>query len=152
MKNPIKSVGDFIRNLVADVFDFAERYADEAVLVTQTVKDFVEGNADRLDAIVKATDTDKDDKALALVRSKLPEVARAVADSESILTGSETDEEALEKFTQLLKANKHEGRVRFYIDIAARLLISILGKKFPYWLAVTVTQRAFGKLFKNAED
>jgi hypothetical protein len=150
MKNLIKKIGEFLNRLLSTLAGLALEYADEAVLVTEEIKNFVEQNGEHLDAAVLATKTKKDDKILALVKDKLPGVVRVISETEFILRGSETDEEVLAKFYDRLRLTPKDGRVKFYVDLAARLLIAVVGKKLPYWLAVLITQKAFGKIFKNA--
>lgn len=149
-KKLLNSVGAWLKRAVSNTVDFAEDYAPQAVIITNEVKAFVEKHGDQLDKLTKLTTSKKDDEALAKVRAKLPEAARVVVDAKGILDGSEDDVEVLAKFAELVKGTKEEGRASFYIDLAAGLLIAVVGDKLPKWLAVTLTQVAFGRVFKKA--
>lgn len=150
MKIRLAKITDWIKDLIEDLFDVAEKYADEAVLVTQWIKGKIEENDESLEDLVAKTKTKLDDKGLALAKAKLPEVARRLAEVEGILAGTETDEEAMAAFMDLLKNSSKGARVKFWIRIPAEILLAIVSKKLPGWLAVMLTQKAFGVLFGKA--
>lgn len=149
IKKILNQIGAWLKRAVANTVDFAEDFAPQAVLITNEVKDFVEKHGDRLEELTKLTESTKDDEALAKVRAKLPEAAKLVVDAKGILDGTEDDAEILAKFAELIKGTKPDGRAAFYIDLAANLLIAVVGNKLPKWLAVTLTQVAFGRIFKK---
>jgi len=148
MKNTFEKIAAFLRKLLGKLFDVADRYADEAVLATEWLQGYIEKNEGKLRAITERTKTKKDDRALELVLAKLPEALKGVKEVQDILDGTETDEEILDKVRERISLNGATEKRRFYTDVAAGLLISVVSKKIPDWLAVMLTQWAFGRIFK----
>lgn len=153
MKKLMKSIGTWLRALVSKTFEAAEDLAEPAVLLTNEIKFFVEKNGEQLERLVALTDTKKDDKFLALVRSKLPEVAENVIRVRGILDNGDDDETILLKFAELIKGTKIDDRGIFYAEIASTLLSvafkAVTGKPLPGWVSFLLTQLAFGRLSKK---
>jgi len=153
MKKLLRSIGTWLRALVSKTFDVAEDLAEPAVLLTNEIKVFVEQNGDQLERLVSLTETKKDDKFLALIRAKLPEVAENVVRVRGILDEDDDDETILLKFAGLIKGTKIEDRGNFYAEIATGLLATafkaLTGKPLPGWVSFVLTQLAFGRLAKT---
>jgi len=153
MKKLLRSIGTWLRALVSKTFDVAEDLAEPAVLLTNEIKLFVEQNGDQLERLAALTETEKDDKFLALVRAKLPEVAESVIRVRGVLQNGDDDETVMLKFAELIKGTKIDDRGNFYAEIAAALLAAafkaLTGKPLPGWVSFVLTQLAFGRLAKT---
>lgn len=148
MKHVFEKLGEFIKRMLGKLFDVADRYSDEVVTAVEWLQSHIENNEEKLRQLTDKTKSKLDDKALELALSKLPEVLKGIKEVDGILDGSETDEEVLDKVREKVKLESKTDKRRFYTDVAAGLLMAVVSKKIPDWLAVVLTQWAFGRLFK----
>lgn len=74
LKNVLKDVGQWISRLFKKLLPAVKRAVDTAVKVTSAIKDFDTTNSGVVDIITKIIPGDTDDKVVAKVREKLPEV------------------------------------------------------------------------------
>jgi tRNA U55 pseudouridine synthase TruB len=147
MKELLRKIGNFIRTIVSDIYEIAEEKAPLAVLATQKVKDFIEKNQVGLEALVKKTESTKDDEALDAILKYLPVVSKKILVADGFISENESELIAAEKLLILLRDTHKEGRIKYWIVLAAEMLLAILGRKLPLNVLVMATQAAFAKLF-----
>ncbi len=147
MRELLKKIGDFIRRLVKDIYSIAEENSPKAVKATQAIKEWVETREGTLQDLVARTQTTKDDEALEIILKYLPQVSKKVMVADGFISEQEDEVEAANKLLIMLRDQYKEGRVKYWIILAAEFLMAIIGKRFPFNAAVLLTQQAFSKLF-----
>jgi hypothetical protein len=148
MKNFLRKIADFIRNLFGDLIDILERNAPLAVRVVQILKNGIESHGATIEQLLARTETTKDDEAYEIIKLKLPKLARELAIIDGLADESMSDEQAYQVYIDYLLSKQKEGRAKEYIFLAAQLLGMIIGRKAPIDLLVMITQKAYRIIFK----
>lgn len=149
MKKLLKKIGDFIRRIVSDIYEIAEEKAPLAVMAVQKIKEFIENNQGGFESFVSKTTTTKDDEILNAILKYLPAVSKKVLMADGFISENENEVMAMEQLIRVLRNKSRDGRVKYWILLAAEMLMAILGKKVPYNILVMLTQAAFAKIFSK---
>lgn len=147
MKELIRKIGNFLKKLVSDVYELAEDNAPKAVIAVQRIKEWVETREGTLEELTRKTETTKDDQALELILQHLPKVAHKVMLADGFIKETENEYEAADKLLLILRDSAKQGRVKYWIVLAAEFLLAILNRNFPKYAAVLLTQQAFARIF-----
>lgn len=149
--NKINHLFSWIRNtvlkVVTDIFDLVEEKGPEAVKLAQLIKNKIEKHDREINWITDLTESTKDDKAHAFIKGKLPMVVHELAVIEGLVDKDTSHEVAAKYYAQYIMSKQKEGRAKEWVDLAARILIAIIGKKIPLDIAIMATQRFYRILF-----
>lgn len=144
-KGLIKSITGFLKKVIGILYSAADKHADSVVLAIEWVQGILEGNEEKARKIVESTKNKFDDKVLNLAIKELPEVLKESKEVQVLLDGTETEEQFWQKVKGKIVLDSVEKR-KFYTDLAASLLVKFV--KVPHWIALIITQFAFGRIFK----
>lgn len=147
MKNLLKRIGDFLRNLIEDVVDIVEAKAPKAVQIVQKVKEAIEEHDGNIEWILEKTATEQDDEAFIIVKEKLPVVAKELAAIEGLVAEGATTEEALAAYLEYIASKTKKARAKEYILLSAMLLQALITKKLPLEILIVATQKAYHLIF-----
>jgi len=145
-KGLIKSITAFLQKIVGVLYREADKRADSVVLAIEWLQGVLEGNEEKAKEAVSKTKNKVDDTILKVTINYLPSILKGVKEVDGLVNGSEDSEELFEKLKGKVILEATEKR-KFYTDLAATLLIKFV--PVPYWVAVILTQFAFGKIFKS---
>lgn len=147
MKNLLKRIGDFLRNLIEDVVEVVEAKAPKAVQVVQKVKEAIEEHNGNIEWILEKTATEQDDEAFIIVKEKLPIVAKELAAIEGLVDENATTEEAIAAYMEYIASKTKKARAKEYILLSATLLQALITKKLPLEVLIISTQKAYHLIF-----
>jgi len=147
MKKLLQWIGNAIRSIVTDIHELIEINAPAAVKLTEKVKEAIEKHNGSIEWILDQTATEQDNKVYEFVQAKLPLILKEIAIIDGLVQSHHTTEEAFRIYSQWILSKQKEGRAKEWANIAAKILIAIVGRKFPTDLAIMATQRAFHILF-----
>ena len=145
-KGFIKSITNFIQKIIGALYKVADKHADGVVLAIEWLQGVIEGNEAKATEVVKKTKTKLDDQILKAAIEELPGLLKNVKEVQVLVDGTETPEEFWEKVRGKITLEANEKR-KFYTDLAASLLMKFV--KVPDWIAIIITQFAFGRIFKT---
>jgi len=147
MKNLLKKIGNFLRNLIGDVVDIVETKAPKAVQIVQKIKEAIELHQGSIEWILEKTATEQDDEAFIIIKEKLPVVAKELAAIEGLVGEEASTEEALAIYFEYIASKTKKARAKEYILLSAILLQALITKKLPLEILIVATQKAYHLLF-----
>lgn len=147
MKKLFQWIRNAILSVVSDVFEIVEEKGPEAVQIAQQIKKAIEENDGTIHWITQLTASSKDDQFVAWVKAKLPGIVKEIAMVDGLVTDKVDPEVAARIYGNYILTKTKEGRAKEWADLAARILIAIIGKKVPMDIAIMVTQKFYRILF-----
>jgi hypothetical protein len=150
MKNLLKKIGNFLRNLIEDVVDVVEAKAPKAVQVVQKVKEAIEEHGGNIEWVLEKTATEQDDEAFVIIKEKLPIVAKELATIEGLVGNEASTEEALAAYMEYIASKTKAARAKEFVILAAMILQAIITKKLPLEILIIATQKAYHLVFGKA--
>lgn len=136
-----------VLKIVTDIFDLVEEKGPEAVRLSQKVKQAIENHDPKINWLVSLTRTEKDDQAYAFFKVKLPVLVHEIAVVDGLVHPDTSPEVAARVYAEFILNKQKEGRAKEWVNLAAKILIAIIGKKIPTDIAIMATQRFYRKLF-----
>jgi hypothetical protein len=147
MRKLLEWIGNAIRSIVRDVHEVIELRAPLAVNITEKVKDAIERHDSTIEYLLDRTATEKDNQAYDFIKSNLPALVREIAILDGLASENDSHEKAWAAYSNYILGKKKEGRAKEWANLAAKILLAIINKKFPFELAVMATQKAFHLIF-----
>jgi hypothetical protein len=147
MKKLFEKIGNFLRNVFADISEQLEEKAPLAVRVVNYVKEGIEDHGGSIEWILDKTVTQKDNDAYDFIKDKLPHLIKEL----TILDGLAGDEtplaETWQTYVEYISMKMKDGRAKDWIFLAGDILGFIINRKAPIAGLIIATQKAFHLLF-----
>lgn len=147
MKNLLKKIGDFLKNLIEDVVDIVETKSPVAVRIVQRLKEAIEFHQGSIDWVLEKTAIEQDNEAFKIVKEKLPAVAKELAVIEGLVGDSIAPEDALPIYMEYVASKAKKARAKEFVLLAALILQAIITKKLPLEILIVATQKAYHLIF-----
>jgi hypothetical protein len=147
MKELFGKIVVWVRGVLGTLLDHFKGVAKVAVEVTTKLKFIVESEA--LDVAVDLIPGDVDNKILDKVRVVLPQVIKRVSLVAGIVSESDSNSEAIQKFIAHLRTLNPEGRKAFWVTFAAEMNIALTDGKLTFAEAVILTQLSYTEFVKS---
>jgi len=145
MKNFIKKVTGFLKNLFTDLFEELKKNSFLAVKITDKLKEMVESPV--LDFVVdNLIKGEVDNFILEKLRVILPEVAFKIAVVHGIMQESDSSSESIAKLVEYLKGLNPNARVAFWVLFSGELNLSLADGKINLAEAFALAQLAYNEL------
>ena len=136
-----------VLKIVTDIFDLVEEKGPEAVKLAQKVKQAIEDHDPKVNWLLTLTENEKDDQTYAFIKVKLPVLIHELTVLDGLVHPDTSPEVAARVYADFILNKQKEGRAKEWVNLAAKILIAILGKKIPMDIAIMATQRFYRKLF-----
>lgn len=149
MKNLLKWIGDVIRTLVTDIHKIVEEKAPLAVQYTEIIKEGIEKHEGSIEWVLSQIKFEMGDQAYQVAKEKLPLVIVELTKIDGLIEGEVAPDVAFKIYSEYILSKLKEGRGKEWANVAAKIIVALVGKKFPTDLAIMATQRAYHLLFGN---
>ena len=145
MKNLIKKLTVFLKNLFADIFEELKKNSFLAVQITDKLKELVESPVLDLvvDFLIKG---ETDNVILQKLRVILPEVAFKIAVVHGIMQESDSSSESIAKLVEYLKGLNPNARVAFWVLFSGELNLALADGKINLAESFALAQLAYNEL------
>jgi hypothetical protein len=147
MKNLFQQILNWVKSTLGNLLEHFKGVAKIAVEITTKLKFIVESEA--LDVVVDLIPGDLDNKILDKIRIILPQVIKRVSLVAGIVSESDSNSEAIQKFIAHLRSLNPEGRKAFWVTFAAEMNIALSDGKLTFAEAVILTQLTYTELIKK---
>jgi hypothetical protein len=149
MKNLLKWIADVIRNLVTDIYKIVEEKAPLAVKYTEIIKEGIEKHEGSIEWVLSQIKFEMGEQAYQIAKEKLPIVIAELVKIDGLIEDEVDPDVAFKIYAQYVLSKLKDGRGKEWANIAAKIVVALVGKKFPTDLAIMATQRAYHLLFGN---
>lgn len=147
MKNLFQQILNWVKSTLGNLLEHFKGVAKIAVEITTKLKFIVESEV--LDVVVDLIPGDLDNKILDKIRIILPQVIKRVSLVAGIVSESDSNSEAIQKFIAHLRSLNPEGRKAFWVTFAAEMNIALSDGKLTFAEAVILTQLTYTELIKK---
>jgi len=147
MKNLFQQILNWVKGTLGNLLEHFKGVAKIAVEITTKLKFIVESEA--LDVAVDLIPGNLDNKILDKIRIILPQVIKRVSLVAGIVSESDSNSEAIQKFIAHLRSLNPEGRKAFWVTFAAEMNIALSDGKLTFAEAVILTQLTYTELIKK---
>lgn len=147
MKNLFQQIVLWVKGVLGGLLDHFKVSAKVAVDITTKLKAIVESEV--LDIIVDLIPGELDNKILDKVREILPKVVKKVAIGSGIVSESDSNSEAIQKFIDHLRSLNPDGRKAFWVTFAAELNVALSDGKLTFAEALILTQLTYTEFVKK---
>lgn len=147
MKNLFQQIVVWVKGVLGTLLDHFKSSAIIAVDITTKLRLIVESEV--LDVAVDLIPGDLDNKILDKVRLVLPLVIKRVSLAAGIVSESDTNSEAIQKFIDHLRSLNPEGRKAFWVTFAAEMNMALADGKLNFAEAVILTQLTYTEFVKS---
>lgn len=147
MKNLFQQIVLWVKGVLGNLLDHFKVGAKVAVDITAKLKAIVESEV--LDIVVDLIPGELDNKILDKVREILPLVIKKIAIGSGIVSESDSNSEAIQKFIEHLRSLNPDGRKAFWVTFAAELNVALSDGKLTFAEGLILTQLTYTEFVKK---
>lgn len=147
MKKLFQWIGNAIRSIVTDIHELIELNAPLAVQYTEIIKEAIEKHEGSIEWVLSEVKFKLGEEAYQIAKQKLPKLITELTKIDGLIEGEVEPDVAFKIYSEYILSKLKEGRAKEWVNMAAKILIAIIGRKFPTDLAIMATQKAFHLLF-----
>ena len=127
-------------------FEKFKPIAEKVVEYINTIKAGVESGT--LDSLAALSPSSKDDVIVQKIKAAFQKIAKEAAAVEGLITGNESSTEALTQLGLYLTKNSKKARLKFWVELAGKLMEAVSDGKLTISEAIALTQLIYSNFKK----